>query len=392
MFLRHSVSFVVWLVWMGSLLHGQSVGPSFKLRFQLDEGKRSIRLVDLAFPSNSSGVATGVYLEEKKNPKPVVVTSSDGGKTWAMVEVDDIGRMFFLNQRLGWMIGGKGIYRTTSAGQTWERISRQKGILDLHFLDENRGFAVGVEKQFIETVNGGRSWKAVKIKVSGEKRQTAFRSIRFIDQTRGVALGGFRPMVMPYPGYLPEMQPETPGMLHSLQTGDGGKTWSTDSISVFGYPHQVVPLSATEGLLVFRFTQNFNWSTVVYRLGWGSQGFQSFLKEKEWIVTEIIRLPDGRIAIAEVKRAGTLTQPEFPTQVRVLLETSDPRPSIPAETAPSAALAEASQEPFAPGWKDRWKDLRPNFKFQATNAQLAAKPDGSLWLLTNEGAILELVP
>ena len=90
--------------------------------------------------------------------------TTDGGFTWQYKSVPSYSRMmdiFFLNQNLGWAVGNYGhILKTTDGGETWNH--QNSGVTqelnDVEFIDENIGWAVGMNGVVLHSTNGGTTW------------------------------------------------------------------------------------------------------------------------------------------------------------------------------------------------------------------------------------------
>lgn len=341
---------------------------TWRVRFQLDENKRTIRLVDMAFPAAENGVAVGV-LSEGSREKFVSLVSSNGGKQWSMVDIDDVGQMSFLTRNLGYMAGTKGIWRTLDSGQHWERISRLKNILQVSFVDERVGFAVGANKQIYTTNDGGRRWvkHPALDKIELKPERVTLRTVTFVSATEGLILGSYSPAT--YRGMVEEALEPTfqrtarPGTLISLETFDAGKTWNVQQASVFGYPAQVLDLAGKTGLLLLRFEERFRLASIVYAFEWGTRKFSTVFESEEWIVTDFATATDGTVYLAAVQRTGLSNIPLYPAKIRIF----------------------ASQD------LKNWRTLDPDYRIQGTEVKLATTPTGAVWLMADQ-AISELVP
>ncbi len=158
----------------------------------------------------------------------------------------------------GWMVGNKPgenrayIIHTDDGGDTWsEQVSPESDQLqDVHFMDENTGFALGVES-IIKTVNGGMEWTVVTL--DSDSVNLMLTDFDFTGLTayavgdNGTLLksldGGDHwealPMLPSYAFYLAVdfVNPDTgivaggKGTGHfAMRTVDGGHTW--DSLSI----------------------------------------------------------------------------------------------------------------------------------------------------------------
>lgn len=94
-----------------------------------------------------------------------ILLSSDG-KTWQQVAVPVdvlLTSAFFLDERLGWVVGhDAAVLHTTDGGRTWAlqhfNAEKNEPLLDVIFLDAQNGFAIGAYGLFLQTRDGGASW------------------------------------------------------------------------------------------------------------------------------------------------------------------------------------------------------------------------------------------
>jgi photosystem II stability/assembly factor-like uncharacterized protein len=127
------------------------------------------------------------------------LSAADEASRWQVREVSDLrplNRIFFLDEHVGWMLGGtNSILKTVDGGVTWIVLKtnlsdRRTGIGGLWFRDENRGWAVGEVRQeptIWETTDGGSSWT---VRYSEPRVATgAMLDIRFVDEMYGWAVG-----------------------------------------------------------------------------------------------------------------------------------------------------------------------------------------------------------
>ncbi|MFN9459366.1 MAG: WD40/YVTN/BNR-like repeat-containing protein, partial [Acidobacteriota bacterium] len=137
---------------------GAGAADKWTVSFFHDEQDSGLTRGEIVFPSERRGLALGV-LNEKGRVRPVVVVTGDGGKRWEMVPLKEIPvTVSCLNDGACWMATEGGVWFTEEAGRSWRKVSRQKGILALHFDSATHGFAGGVKKTIWETQDGGKSW------------------------------------------------------------------------------------------------------------------------------------------------------------------------------------------------------------------------------------------
>jgi photosystem II stability/assembly factor-like uncharacterized protein len=116
----------------------------------------------------------------------------------------DLREVFFLNNQLGWAVGGAGQIRITTNGGTDWRASNtgtDERLADVHFVDADFGWAAGTRGIMMHTQDGGDTWFE---QTTGT--QTNLTAVYFLSRTRGFAIG-------------------EAGLL--IQTSDGGDSWTS---------------------------------------------------------------------------------------------------------------------------------------------------------------------
>ena len=91
--------------------------------------------------------------------------------------------IYFLNQNKGWIVGSKGTFlETTDGGSTWKMKPSfiQDTIRDIYFADENHGWVLAEKDVFssgdaspsyiLETFDGGTDWQRVRLEGDGNER------------------------------------------------------------------------------------------------------------------------------------------------------------------------------------------------------------------------------
>jgi photosystem II stability/assembly factor-like uncharacterized protein len=139
-----------------------------------------------------------------------IVFTDDDGKTWKRAKSPAaplLTAVDFVDAKSGWVAGHDSVILATSdGGETWVQQfsapSEQRPLLDLLFLDKDRGFAIGAYGAFYETADGGRSWNPRKI-IADDKHLNAF-----------VKMGDGRIAILGEAGTI-------------LLSADSGKTWDS---------------------------------------------------------------------------------------------------------------------------------------------------------------------
>lgn len=192
-----------------------SVGESGYL-FQSSDGggnwvspwKKRIRgpLNDVDFPSPSTGYICG---------SDKLIKTDRGGNAWSDVTPDGAENMVdlsFIDEQRGWALQNDGVvHRTNDGGNSWEQssIGNVSGMSALQFLDQNTGYAVGASGTIAKTVDGGIAWS------KDDPGNHQFSDLHFTDPDHGWA-GGHVNML--------------------YRTRDGGENWE-DLSNNFSDPH-----------------------------------------------------------------------------------------------------------------------------------------------------------
>ncbi|RZO83789.1 MAG: hypothetical protein EVA65_13550 [Oceanococcus sp.] len=93
-----------------------------------------------------------------------------GRGAWQQIQspVSSLLNAVFLIGKKGWAVGHDAvILMTQDAGLSWTIAQRnaelQKPFLDIHFTDEKIGFAVGAFGLFMNSIDGGKTWRTVQV-------------------------------------------------------------------------------------------------------------------------------------------------------------------------------------------------------------------------------------
>jgi len=358
----------------------------WNLQYFYDEAGSQLELTGLAFPSAERGIAIGaIYDRDHRKPRFTALVTSDGGAKWALVPLKEFPRsIFFLNDSTGWMVTTDGLWFTQESGRSWTRIADQIKpdkklgptppgglILRVWFLNTQHGFAVGFQKAVFETQDGGRTWKPVAeaAKPESKAEYTLYTQIAFADDKHGIIGGSYSP---PESGSeLPEwMEPErtlrkreVPRLLLELTTPDGGATWASGTAPIVGSLADL-HLAGTSGLAVFQYTDSFEWPSEVFRLDLTTAASASVFKQKDRRITSAVVYPGQRAFLGAVEPQGSLRSSPIPGKVKIL-STSD--------------------------LKD-WQEMKVDYRAVASSLVLAGPDPEHLWVATDTGMILHLVP
>jgi hypothetical protein len=352
-----------------------SAAERWKLQFFHDEDQSELTFTDLQFPTAQTGIACGILVDRKNDFKPrgVALITRDAGETWKQSQLPDIPvSIHFVDESLGYMAGEKGIWKTEERGLTWKRLKSVRGINKIYFTNARTGFAVGMEKLMLATTDGGITWSEVpeSKKPSGNVKFSGYQWIAFDGEQRGIVFGSVNPprrRQNPVPDWAdPEAaakEREWPALTISLETKDGGKTWSPQTAPVFG---QIVRLrfvpNGIYGLSLLRFERAFSTPSEVYLINWKTGKSESVFKDSNRLVTDLAFLSPTSAMIAAIEKPGTMPNSPLPGKLKILRATN----------------------------LRSWIEMPVDYRASGTHAILAAVDEKHAWVAMNTGMILRL--
>ena len=131
---------------------------------------------------------------------------------------NDLAHVFFVDENIGYMVGGFNMFKTTDGGNLWTSISTidSVGVQDLFFINAQIGWFVfqdypNYSGGVFKTTNGGITWNLQMTTV----QDMNMLSIQFVDSLNGFCLGDYS---------------MAGGRLY--KTIDGGQTWSYTLTSI----------------------------------------------------------------------------------------------------------------------------------------------------------------
>ena len=357
-----------------SALVGAAQNPPARARWEMsffhDSDESSFSINDLQFGSPLHGIAVGVLLENDKARSSAALTS-DGGKTWAFAKLPDGARSaFYLEPAALWLVAGDAVHKSTDGGRKWNRLAKLKGALRVHFLNANRGFAVGVPKKVWETNDGGRKWEevAAAAEPKSDESRSAYTWIDFVTPNYGLIVGYHQPARRDR-GFPDWMDPEAararrqwPSLSLLLQSADGGLTWKAGAASIMGRITRSRTLPSGKGLSLVEFEDSFEWPSEVYRNDINKRSTERTFREKDRAITDVALMPDGTGFLAGHEPPGALSRLPIPGKVKIL-------------TSPDLVV---------------WKEMEVDYRAVARRVWLAAGPGIGPWAATDTGMILRL--
>lgn len=362
---------------------------SWKLQYFYDQGNEKLEIVDLAFPTAQHGVAVGWIgdVTSDRKAKVTVLVTSDGGEHWKIDHPffeDQPRSLFFLNENQGWMVTENAIWTTVDGGLKWRRLCDQAKpnsklkpeppgglILSVWFLDAQHGFAVGYQKTVLETRDGGHSWKplAEAAVPTGDPTYTAYSSIAFAGDYGLIAGTAIPPRrnLGRFPSWMdPDRatkQLPAPNVTLLLQTRDGGVTWTSSNSSLIGAV-KAIRLVGKIGLSVFGYPESLEWPSEVFSLDLTTGKSVSAFRATDRRVFDAAIFHGPAAVLAAVQPTGRLNSVPIPGKVKMLS---------------SVDLIE-------------WKEMEVDYRAVATTVMLAGPDREHLWVGTDTGMILHLVP
>jgi len=137
-----------------------------------------------------------------------IIDSAEVINDWYLISANNtdhyVDKIFFINPKIGWIIGNGGTILTTiNGGNSWlnQKSNTSKNLTAIFFINENQGWITGLNNTFLYTFNGGNNWQQTNVYDDTKKHNT---DIYFIDDKNGWFLNNYGKI---------------------FQTDDGGITW-----------------------------------------------------------------------------------------------------------------------------------------------------------------------
>jgi hypothetical protein len=341
----------------------------WKMQFFYDKAGSVLQIGDLQCPSVQRCIASGVIVGKNGREKGVTVLTSDGGQHWGLQEVAEHPRsLFLLNDSLGWMVTDHGVWNTEDSGLTWRKQLALKGILRVHFLNPEHGFAIGFPRAVYETIDGGKKWSrlAVAEREPTPNANTVYGAITFLGD-HGAIVGKVVPQedgrdpiwLNPRTARDQREQDSTNVM---LETFDGGKNWRASTSPVFGDVTELIITKGGFGLALVEYHDYFELSSRVLKVEFDSAKPSVVFAKRDRAVSDIAPLAGGGALLASIQPPGNSNQVPIPGKLRMLR---------------SQDLLE-------------WTESEVDYRAVATRAVVAAPDANHAWVATDTGMILSL--
>ena len=355
------------------LASGPYQAMRWQIRYQFDELGKRCQLQDFAMPTPQLGLATVlIEAEESGDVRARLLLTRDGGKTWTQQKCDkDPQGVFVLDSTNAWYIASGRVLSTKDGGLKWEKFRLPyKGITQLWFATPQTGIAFGLGKIFYRTGDGGRTWSAVpeSESLNLQSPQTYLRSVAMLPSGAGMLVGDST-AAAPEDSALPDwMTPDRalgrktlPGTAVVFQTHDGGKTWAGQLSSAFGAVRRV-RMGPSRGAVAFQYNESFPWPSELFLLDLRSGKNWTVLRRKNLIIHDMLLFSDGSMLAATTQPSGRLRNSPIPGRLRIL---------------------------WSPDTVS-WFEMKVDYRALGNSATFAPCSDGSIWLATDEGTIVQL--
>jgi photosystem II stability/assembly factor-like uncharacterized protein len=283
--------------------------------------------------------------------------------------------LYFVSDSEGWMVSDRGLWFTGDFGKTWRKAGDlPKGITKVWFLTDTHGWAIGSNKQVVETTDGGKSWTPIEAakEAPGAVTFTVYSDIVFM-RNHGIITGWSKPRDF---NSHPEWQtPESrsnavvPGTTIFLETPDGGKTWSSSSGAMFGQLSAVALSLTGTSLALFEFGDRADSKMVhlppseVHRMSLENGVPDRVYRDEDTQITDVALTTEGTPYLAGHSMVGLVRDNPIPGKLKVLT---------------SADFA-------------KWTEIPVDYRAEAHRAYLAIAEDRDVWVATDTGMILKLL-
>jgi hypothetical protein len=336
--------------------------PRWKIQFLYDRADSNFAFEDLQCPSAQHCVAAGLIDNKNGREQGAVVVTSDGGLHWSQYEVKERPvSLFFLNDSQGWMVTDRGLWSTLEGGRAWIKAQSRKGILQTWFLDANHGYIVGLKGIVQETTDGGKTWVKLDAIENVPDAQLLNYSIISFQGMHGIIVGAPESS-SPVP-VSPALGSPQGGKVTLLQTLDGGKKWSSGTITSDGeLAHLLMSDQGFVVSLILYPDPKYPVASALFKTPFESSAGRLIFAERDRAATDIALLRGGGAVLVTIEPPGNTTQVPIPGKLRILQ---------------SADLKV-------------WQEMAVDYRAVAQRGVIAAPDAQHMWVATDTGAILTL--
>ena len=344
----------------------------WKMQYFYDQNKEELSLTDLSCPTARRCIAIGSIGGEKGAPRPTAVVTGDGGAHWSLVPLKEQAlSLFLLGDSTAWMVGAKNLWSTVEGGRAWKQVGKlPPGIQRVYFFDEKHGWAVGAKKSLLETTDGGVSWKpvAAATEPATNPEYTTYNWIEFVEEKHGVVTGFSRPPrhAEALPDWVDPQKAvarrQWPTVSITLDTHDGGKSWTSSTASMFGQITRVRLAPDGVGLGLISFTDNFEWPSEVFRIEWKGGKSARVFRDHNSRITDLALTPGGVAYLVGQEVTGKLHQNPIPGKLKI----------------------------YRSNDMATWTEMDVDYRATAASAVVSAADARNIWVATDTGMILKL--
>ncbi|GMU86509.1 MAG: hypothetical protein AMXMBFR48_17510 [Ignavibacteriales bacterium] len=198
----------LWMVGdFGRIVHSTDSGSTWQTQNSLVQNG----LTSVFFLDDNNGWAAG--------GEGTLLRTTDGGTNWVkqtftFTFTNQIRTVFFSDANHGWLAAGSRYAKTTDGGNTWERLVASINFDDIQFINNNVGFVLsegGTERSASKSTDGGLTWTYQGVIQS----LYDINDIHFVDENKGIAVG-WSFVLAAVPGIK--------------TTTDGGVTWNSETL------------------------------------------------------------------------------------------------------------------------------------------------------------------
>jgi photosystem II stability/assembly factor-like uncharacterized protein len=187
----------------------------------------------------------------------------------------NLGSIKFINRYTGWICGAGVILKTTNAGNNWFSLTLpvSKTFFEIHPVDSNIVYCVGMFETIIKSTNGGTNWLVIR---DGPQNSNTYFSCYFINKNTGWISGGAEQKI--------------------LKTTNGGLSFDSIVRNTSGFISDIYFRDSLTGLYcdnagAVRKSTNggYNWFTINIPVGSYIYTFRNFTfinSQTGWLVTD----------------------------------------------------------------------------------------------------------
>ncbi|MEL6822774.1 MAG: FlgD immunoglobulin-like domain containing protein, partial [Calditrichota bacterium] len=223
-----------------------------------------------------------------------LLKSTNRGFNWQSVVINTTASL----ASIGFFASGAGligadygmVFRTNGCGDPWEQLQPQvvrSTLLAIYFITLLKGWAVGADGNILATVDGGATWVKQTDGIPG-----FINDIHFIDENKGFAVGGV-----------------FNSSATVLRTDDGGANWTSVNTPAFNtlfdvhfIDSQIGFICGVDGQLYYTFNCGATWQTLF-------SGTSNWLLDIEFTSASTGYIVGGNGTIIKSENGGTLWIP-----------------------------------------------------------------------------------